>query len=325
MSATSPCPIVVTGARGFLGRHVVKSLQRLFHTPHASTTSLVCPRCVRRFASPVELETHASEGACQVWQDPIVPPSPTSQAAVASFRDWSKALVLPFVVYVSLSTVADVDGVLHPTVAAAVCVSRVDSVPTRTVHCEGASCLTALVAKLDAWAKSASFHLQRFRRLQMSATDEAAFGRATHCCFCQTHLLASNKVRHHCHVTGAYLGAACRGCNVNGKTKYSLPIFCHDAKLLHPLLLPVLGGRVKAAIPRDGSYMRVVAKGHTVTINGADCRDSLDLDFKDSSLFLAATRREMVWRATSRLPSSWGGAWGGLNYRLAPSLVVEHP
>jgi hypothetical protein len=78
---------------------LVKSLQRLFHKSGSSMTAHICSRCTRRFSTPTEMEAHRLEGKCQVWQQPVDLPQRGSTAAVATFSDWSKMLVVPFCAY----------------------------------------------------------------------------------------------------------------------------------------------------------------------------------------------------------------------------------
>jgi hypothetical protein len=129
------------------------------------------------------------------------------------------------------------------------------------------------------WAAHASSMIQQFKYLDLSTSmsdaEKRAFKEATACCLglqafprdAGLRPREARHVRHHCHVTGDFIGAACQGCNVNGKTKYKVPCFSHDAKAVHPLLLATAatGGRTEATL-RDPSFVRLKVAGNILAM-----------------------------------------------------------
>ena len=64
----------------------------------------------------------------------------------------------------------------------------------------------------------------------MTKENNENFG-FTKCWICDNTLVKNDvKVRHHCHVTGKYRGAAHRDCNINASQNHKIPIVFHNSK-----------------------------------------------------------------------------------------------
>jgi hypothetical protein len=70
--------------------------------------------------------------------------------------------------------------------------------------------------------------------MTMSAEQRKEYNEATTCYFCgsdEPYSEENFKVRHHCHKTGAFLGASHTKCNFGDQTwRFKVPIFCHNMK-----------------------------------------------------------------------------------------------
>ena len=84
-------------------------------------------------------------------------------------------------------------------------------------------------------------HLQDYReRPKLTPEQEASWRAADVCHLCGKGDMtrwqgggkpnASDRVRDHCHVTGAYRGAAHSRCNLKARTCYDVPVFVHNLK-----------------------------------------------------------------------------------------------
>lgn len=65
------------------------------------------------------------------------------------------------------------------------------------------------------------------RDMSISEEQEEEFHHATTCCICEKRL-SKDRVRHHCHYTGFYLGPAHNRCNLQLKTKNIIPVVFHN-------------------------------------------------------------------------------------------------
>jgi len=73
--------------------------------------------------------------------------------------------------------------------------------------------------------------LNDIQPLKMSAENEQSFKDATHCHICEKPFSADTvRVRDHCHLTGAYRGAACQSCNINFKQPTFVPVVFHNLR-----------------------------------------------------------------------------------------------
>jgi hypothetical protein len=72
--------------------------------------------------------------------------------------------------------------------------------------------------------------LQRFERLQpLSAEQEFLFKHAQYCAECKGKFTSDNpKVRHHNHITGKFIGAWCRKCNIHERKNFKTIVVFHN-------------------------------------------------------------------------------------------------
>ena len=68
-------------------------------------------------------------------------------------------------------------------------------------------------------------------RAGASASYKAATTPAEQEAFKNANPMVCDRVRDHCHVTGAYRGAAHNSCNLKAKTCYDVIVFVHNLKI----------------------------------------------------------------------------------------------
>ena len=67
----------------------------------------------------------------------------------------------------------------------------------------------------------------------MSAEEVERFQLGNICWICNKLLdISDNKVRHHCHVSGKYRGAARWGCNINFKKTKKVPVIFYNLEAM---------------------------------------------------------------------------------------------
>jgi hypothetical protein len=94
--------------------------------------------------------------------------------------------------------------------------------------------LEEFIRALDTIRKTCIFRWQSHPRLpKLTKEEQEKYQAAEVCEKCNKPFDATNcpKVRHHCHVTGKYVGAWCRRCNyLEGKKKLKLVVFFHNLR-----------------------------------------------------------------------------------------------
>jgi hypothetical protein len=94
--------------------------------------------------------------------------------------------------------------------------------------------LEEFIRALDIIRKNCIFRLQSHPRVpKLTKEEQEKYEAAKVCEKCKNsfHALNRPKVRHHCHVTGKYIGAWCRRCNyLEGKKKFKLVVFFHNLR-----------------------------------------------------------------------------------------------
>ena len=138
-------------------------------------------------------------------------------------------------------------------------------------------------------------------RPRLTPEDEAAWCDATVCHICAKDGLtpwphdakkpeATSKVRDHCHVTGAYRGAAHSACNLKARTNYDVSVFVHNLKGYDSHLL----FQEMADLVNDETKLKVIA---TNTEKYVSFKLG-NLVFKDSCQFLASSLDKLVKNLT---------------------------
>jgi len=92
----------------------------------------------------------------------------------------------------------------------------------------GKHCAKKFIKELIAIEPTLLEVLSRNEEINMSQQDEESYRAATDCHICGEKMLWSNKVRDHCHITGKYLGAAHKFCNLLRSERKTIPLFAHN-------------------------------------------------------------------------------------------------
>jgi hypothetical protein len=94
--------------------------------------------------------------------------------------------------------------------------------------------LAQFIEALETIRKACIFRRQSHPRFpKLTKEEQEKYNAATLCETCKKPFDSQNspKVRHHCHVTGKYVGAWCRRCNyLEGKKKLQLVVFFHNLR-----------------------------------------------------------------------------------------------
>ena len=160
----------------------------------------------------------------------------------------------------------------------------------------GADCVSKLMETLRSWLKWVYSEKQTFRRLQISVTDRQKYQSpmTINCCICGDSITLSERVIHHCHVTGKIFAVAHSSCNLKARSTSYLPIYFHNLSRYdaHHIIknLTLLSGEKLSAISRtDETYIFSsvsVPVGFYYTKNHQNSTITNNLRFLDSFQFM---------------------------------------
>ena len=98
----------------------------------------------------------------------------------------------------------------------------------------GPNALEQFLNKLIQWEQECIDYLkQNIPMKPLNVINKREFVRANKCYLCRNAFLVEDdprgyKVRDHDHITGNYIGAAHRQCNIERLVKYQIPVFFHN-------------------------------------------------------------------------------------------------
>ena len=196
-----------------------------------NTDKNICSTCLQCFSDPAVLAEHARLGKCEETADEAMRELPPAEKALVRFTQIEKQLRVPFGIYLAMEVAEQ--GEHHAT---RVCVKAVSDYPAKFganyKEFEGERCIPDFLEWL---AKRESYALGLLKTnvpMNLTPAEEAHFQAATQCYLCEEPLAAPpNRHRDHDHLSGAFRGAACPGCNVNLHHKrFQLPVFCHGLR-----------------------------------------------------------------------------------------------
>lgn len=214
---------------------LIKSLPRLVRsqiTKHHHQLHL-CDRCLLFFKSPEEVKGHlCGQIATEL----------PKKGSFIEFQNYSRKQNMPFVIYADFETMLECyqgcegDPKLSststkrrhiPIAFAYYIVCTLDSSYNRFVTYRGIDCVTKFVNWLYEDVRKIHKILGDTVPLVYDSNDVIKFKQSTHCHICQQ-LLWQDKVRDHCHITGAFRGAAHSYCNLQFKLPNFVPIVFHN-------------------------------------------------------------------------------------------------
>ena len=101
----------------------------------------------------------------------------------------------------------------------------------RTRHYTGLNCMEEFYKQLKFAYFDIQKEIQNFKELNMTVDDEKIFQKATNCIICEKKYAEGDvKHRHHCHLSGKFIGSAHQVCNQNLKVQAKIPVFFHNLK-----------------------------------------------------------------------------------------------
>ncbi|XP_075225352.1 uncharacterized protein LOC142333778 [Lycorma delicatula] len=217
-------------------------------------SSQYCPYCLHRFSSSdphvatQNLNQHLIECKRHGAQRIRVPDPAKEKECVMKFRDYSSTLRVPYTVY------ADFESFVHPmdTATPKPNTSFSDKVAHHLpsgyayviVDEEGEICEGPVVYRartdgeniVEKMLDELLGHADRLHKIMitekpmvMTPEDTETFQRATECFLCHCEL-NDDRVRHHSHTTGRFLGACHNECNLNCKRTEHIPVFFHNLR-----------------------------------------------------------------------------------------------
>lgn len=148
----------------------------------------------------------------------------------------------------------------------------------------GEDCVKRFLQELISIEEELLAALNNYNLLDMTTADEASFAAATQCHICGAEL-EGDAVRDHCHVSGKFLGAAHKMCNLLRVERKKIPMFCHnlsgyDGHFLMQNLGKIDGVKNLSALPYNTEKFR--------------CIEMNSFHFLDSLSFLNASLDELM-------------------------------
>ena len=167
----------------------------------------------------------------------------------------------------------------------------------KSAFSRGADCISKLTETLRSWLKWVYSEKQTFGWLQISVADRQKYlsPMTINCCICVDSITLSERVIHHCHLTGKVFGVAHSSCNLKARSTSCLPIFFHKFSRYdaHHIIknLTLLSGEKLSAISRtDETYISFsvsVPVGSYYTKNHKNATITNNLRFLGSFQFMS--------------------------------------
>ncbi|XP_076632284.1 uncharacterized protein LOC143347188 [Colletes latitarsis] len=218
----------------------IKNLSRLISSQASKNQHriYICDRCLHYFISETKLDTHIRD--CKLINKCAIT-LPTKKDKWLKFKNYARKERVPFVVYV------DIECMLE----------NIEPEETKNpqqyqrhkpfnvgyyVHCSYDKSLCVYKSHRDikcvTWFAKEMFDLgqkleKKFNNIKAmsSLTPEQSkdFLESTNCHICKKPFSETDeRVQDHCHLTGAYRGPAHKGCNLNYKKMFFVPVVAHN-------------------------------------------------------------------------------------------------
>ena len=166
-----------------------------------------------------------------------------SKQAEIKFNQYKYCTKAPFVIYADFKFILEPSGrhVKHTTytqqhkvcAAAAILTSSFYDFDQRTVMKVGENALAEFLDALIVWEAEIVAILRTNRAMKrLSARQQEEYDNATRCYICRHEFVEGKakgpKVRDHDHITGWFIGAAHRQCNLERPVSFKIPVFFHN-------------------------------------------------------------------------------------------------
>lgn len=317
----------------------IKNLSRLL-SAQISTDHRVkqfCDVCLNYFFDESKLQAHKNscslQNECQIEL-------PTTDKSILKFKNFSKQLQIPFVIYADIETVLKkVDHPLgrsdntkcyqkhEPYSVGYFLKCSFDDSKSYYEHFRGEDCITKFIQKLHHIAMEVEVVLNNNIPLKMSNEEEHTFKRADFCHICdQKYNLNDIRVRDHCHLTGRYRGSAHGNCNLIYRESRTIPIIFHnltnyDAHFLIRALANVFKGLITVIPQTDQNYI-----AFTKTVPSAQSKkfnDFIKLQFIDSFRFMSSSLDQLAALLPSQQKSNLYNECMKMNYTSDQIKLLE--
>ena len=161
------------------------------------------------------------------------------------YKDQQKEMPLPFVLYADFESFIDNKGIHTPSGFCTLLVSSIEKYNKETAYVySGPDPMAHFFDHLtEVKTKVKSILSNNVSMKKMTSEEEKRHAEASSCGVCGGSFNAKNlKVRHHCHITGNYLAAACNNCNLKLKPRkmsgigedqgrdFFIPVFFHNLR-----------------------------------------------------------------------------------------------
>ena len=246
----------------------IKSMSALLYANNKGNHTHICPSCFKSYRTVDDLKKHFSNG-CFNFKEKVELPSEKDSKEYVQFNSCQKMLKKPFVIY------ADFESILEPIhycanekentfkyqkhTACGYAYKRVSTLekydkPIKLFRGEseddvGKHFIESLIKEADEILKI----MKDVVPMNLTAAEEKAFQKATHCCICKESFSKkkvfvddedledvvfeedenkkNQKVRDHDHLTGEFRGAAHNCCNIKyGWRHYKVPVIFHNLR-----------------------------------------------------------------------------------------------
>ena len=225
----------------------IKNFSRLMsHKTKHDGTKYFCMRCLQHFNDVKALTAHTD--VCSSLNKKlmkVVMPEPNSKIA---FKNIQKQMKAPFVVYADFESLLIPEKVTKGSQTILTQKHEICSYGYIAVSCDGTVFKGPVIYRgedaahkfLEEMCKlywEMTSKIEHPVPIKMTEEEKNRHAKSTHCWICKRRIDPNsdknNKVRDHCHMTGAYRGPAHSKCNLRLKLdpkKWQLPIFFHNLK-----------------------------------------------------------------------------------------------
>ena len=261
----------------------------------------ICLRCLGHFYSPEILSRHQQLCTRDDFMSVLhVLPVPGTERAQLKFNQFRNTTKAPFVIYADFESILEPLGRhVHRTTlsqlhkvcaAAAILCSYMPDFNQRTIIKFGPQALSDFLDELIIWENEIIAVLIRNLKMKsLNMRQQAEFDNATRCYLCRHEFMKNElkgpKVRDHDHITGEFLGAAHRQCNLERPVRFQIPVFFHNFRGYDAhLIVHEFGKRPDREIKVIGQNMEKYLQ-----VQWGD-----NMVFRDSLQFLPASLEQLV-------------------------------
>jgi len=274
--------------------------------------SAYCYRCLRNLYKNDRLEKHQERCYNNRGQQEIMP---KPGEANKSFNEWSKMLSPPFVIYADMEALllksekVEEEGVnilqTHKPIAVGSYLVAHSALkyPSELKLFKGRSCFDNFCQYLEELA----IYIYEYNKINCKKPQDRTnkeevenFEKATECKFCKESFEKTEKVWHHCHVSGKFIAPICQSCNTKiHQPIRTLTVVFHNLKNydMHGLCIEGFSKRNKWTLK---PIAQTREKYMTLTVTTVVAKNNLDqpiffsIRFIDSFQFLSTSLAKLV-------------------------------